>query len=99
MICSSFFHNSPLASGPIEFINIIILEGTWADLPPRLKEELHWRGNQPRISIANSEGLRNRRAWIEDEVAELLDGGHDPFVTEWTGSEIPRGIGVVKDDF
>jgi hypothetical protein len=65
----------------------------------RLRDELHWRAKQFKISIAVEQGTRSKKVWVEREITDYLAGGHNPFTGTFEKNQIQWGYGIYEVGF
>lgn len=72
----------------LTFIGQEFMSGTWVEALRRLRDELHWRANQFKKSIAVEQGTRPKKVWVEREITDYLARGHNPFTGTFEKNQI-----------
>lgn len=71
----SLLSRLPPSTQMVKLIQIRIVDDTWANTLQRIKEDLHWSRNHPRIAIAQEKKMdQYTKIWIEEDFPEFLEG-------------------------
>lgn len=99
----SLLRKVPPSPQTVELIQLRIVAEAWENTLERIKGDLRWSRNHPRIAIAQEKYLHSK-IWIEEDFLRFLDGYFNPFAgNNNAGSKDPNsisyGFGTEKNDF